>query len=351
MTKLYEQIDGMNPNVTSMSVTVTEGKYAGEQAYLEDGVITWCSDENGFLKAHADALRSFTESGLVTLDGIRVYAELLGKTKKLVICGGGHVSLAVIRMARMIGCDAIVIEDRPMYADLSREAGATEVICETFKTALKQMQGDDDTYFVIVTRGHKHDEECLREIVQKPHAYIGMIGSRRRVAIVKNKLAEEGISKDLLDSIHSPIGLNIGAETPEEIAVAIIAEIIEVKNKVKRNFGYPSEILRAILDPKMENPDGRGRVLSTIVSRQGSAPRGVGAKMLIEADGTCTGTIGGGCVEAEVVTKAREMLATGAEKPVLYRVDLTDEEAEDEGMVCGGTVEILLDVVTGESDG
>ena len=349
MTELYEQIDEMNPNVTSMSVTVTEGKYAGEQAYLEDGTITWCSDENGFLKAHADALRTLTESGLVTLDGVRVYAELLGKTKKLVICGGGHVALAVIRMARMIGCDAIVIEDRPMYADLSREAGATEVLCEAFETALQRIQGDDDTYFVIVTRGHKHDEECLREITQKHHAYIGMIGSRRRVAIVKNKLAAEGISKELLDSIHSPIGLDIGAETPEEIAVAIIAEIIEVKNKIKRNFGYPSEILRAILGPKMENPDGRGRILSTIVSRQGSAPRGVGAKMLIEADGTCTGTIGGGCVEAEVVTKAREMLATGAGKPVLYRVDLTDEEAEDEGMVCGGTVEILLDVVTGET--
>lgn len=98
-----------------------------------------------------------------------------------------------------------------------------------------------------MTRGHRYDQVCLEKIAEKEHAYIGMIGSRRRTTLVKKLLEEQGTDKAVLDAVYTPIGLDIGAETPEEIGVAIIAEIIEVKNKKKRTFGYSKEMVRAIM--------------------------------------------------------------------------------------------------------
>ena len=112
------------------------------------------------------------------------------------------------------------------------------------------MPGSSDTYFVIVTRGHRYDQACLEKIAEKEHAYIGMIGSRRRTTLVKKLLEEQGTDKAVLDAVYTPIGLDIGAETPEEIRVAIMAEIIEVKNKKKRTFGYSKEMVRAIIDTR-----------------------------------------------------------------------------------------------------
>ena len=172
------------------------------------------------------------------------------------------------------------------------------------------------------------------------------MGSKRRVRIVKEKLAEEGIPREVLDAVYTPIGLAIGAETPEEIAVSVMAEIIEVKNQKKRNFGYPKEILDAILgaNPHERPMEGR-KILTTIVTRKGSAPREVGTKMLILPDGRCIGTIGGGCVEADVMRRGREMLLDEDPKPILYHVDLTDDAASEEGMVCGGVLDVLMEVI------
>ena len=160
--------------------------------------------------------------------------------------------------------------------------------------------------------------------------------------IVKQTLLEEGADPEVIEHVYTPIGLNIGAETPEEIAVAILAEIIEVKNKKKkRNGGYSSEILDAILyDEKKEK-----KVLATIVSRMGSAPREVGTKMLVCPDGKCIGSIGGGCAEANILQKALLMLRMEETKAKMHRADMTGSEAEDEGMVCGGVIDVLLEVI------
>ena len=150
---------------------------------------------------------------------------------QLVICGGGYVAIAVVKIGKMTGFSVTVLEDRPLYADYARAAGADTVICDTFENGLAQVAGGKNTFFVVVTRGHRYDKECLEQICEKPAAYVGMIGSRRRVALLKEQLFGQGISKEWLDVLHAPIGLDIGAETPEEIAVAIMAEIIAEKNK------------------------------------------------------------------------------------------------------------------------
>ena len=166
-----------------------------------------------------------------------------------------------------------------------------------------------------------------------------MIGSRRRSAMVKQNLIEKGCDKKVIDEVKSPIGLNIGAETPEEIGVAIMAEIIERKNQNKRVCGYPEDLQEAIRDTAHPGK----KMLATIITRKGSAPRNVGSKMLILEDGGCVGTIGGGCMEAEVLRKARGMMHENNTELKTEYVDMTGDDAEEEGMVCGGTIEVLLE--------
>ena len=344
----YEMIDDANPNHRNVTMTVLEGEYMGEKAVFTNHALSWKESENGFFAAHeAEAKEQETDGRLavVTIAGTRVFREMLGGEKKFVICGGGHVSIPIIQMGLMIGCQVTVLEDRPKFADNARRAGATEVICEPFADGLQKIAGDEDTFFIIVTRGHRYDQTCLESIARKPPAYIGMIGSRRRVKIVKEAIIAGGADPEVVNHVYTPIGLDIDAETPEEIAVAVLAEIIEVKNKRKRGHGYSREIMRAILGAEMLPREERAKVMATIVSRKGSAPRDVGTRMLILPDGTCVGTIGGGCVESDIFQKALLMLRTGETKPQLVSVDMTGEEAEDDGMVCGGIIEVLLEVV------
>ncbi len=336
----YEAISDANINAENRMYTVVDGSFAGEKGILSSGEFTWMSNGSGFIKQHEEVLKGLEDNGLINIDGTGVYSEHLGHEKKAVVCGAGHVSMQIISIAKMMGFHVTVIDDRLKFANDAIAQGADKVIFKEFEDALDEIEGDEDTFFIIVTRGHRYDRECLRLIAQKPHAYIGMMGSRRRVLIVKRDLAEEGISKEVLDAVYTPIGLDIGAETPEEIAVAIMAEIIEVKNRKKRNFGFPRDIMKVLLSDERER-----MVMATIISRMGSAPREVGTRMLIAKDGSIVGTIGGGCIEGSVIAKGRRMLLEEEHKPVVLEVDMSNEAAEDEGMVCGGTVEVLLETV------
>lgn len=322
MNQFYNQLaEKIRENTAEFwSETVLEGSCAGEKHIL--------------VEAPEGSLPS-----VVTEDGISIYRERIGGRKKLYICGGGHVSMPIIRIGKMIGFTVTVLEDRPKFADNARAAGADRVFCEPFGDGLARITGDEDSWFVIVTRGHRYDTECLECILRKRHAYVGMMGSRRRVAIVKDQLHQKGVSRELLDSVHTPIGLKIGAETPEEIAVSIMAEIIQVKNSRDNSGGYSEEMLRGLM-----SEDGRKKTVATIVSRKGSAPRGIGTKMLIYEDGMTVDTIGGGCVESEIIQKALLMMRTGTPEFQICRVDMTMDAAEDEGMVCGGVVEVMLEL-------
>ena len=171
-----------------------------------------------------------------------------------------------------------------------------------------------------------------------------MMGSKRRARIVKERLMGEGFERDAVMGVRSPIGLSIGARTPEEIAVSIMGEIIEVKNG-KENAVFPQELLGDILAlPHEPSLPGR-KALCTIVSKTGSAPRGVGTKMLCTSEGRSLGSIGGGCTEAGVVARAREMFLEENPAPVLMRVELTAEEAAEEGEVCGGVIEVWIEEI------
>jgi xanthine dehydrogenase accessory factor len=160
-------------------------------------------------------------------------------------------------------------------------------------------------------------------------------------------MIEEGFSQDALERLHSPVGLSIGAVTPEEIALSILAEIVQEKRKICPSAGgRPEKRLYADTEPiewlaRGENDDKKA-ALVTVLSTKGSTPREAGAKMAALADGTLIGSIGGGCAEADVARDAREVIRNGGWQ--LKTVDMTDS-AEDDGMLCGGTMELLIESV------
>ena len=269
-----------------------------------------------------------------------VFMEKIGSGKKMVICGAGHVSIALIKVAKMVGFHVTVIDDRPAFCNNARAAGADEVICEPFRQALEAMEDYQEPYFIIVTRGHQYDVDCMHVILGKRHSYIGMMGSKVRVKNLKAGLLEEGYDAALLDSVHMPIGLKIGAMTPEEIAVSIIAEVIECRRTQTEKYCYSSEMQKMLSHPV----EGLKRALATIIVKKGCGPREAGTKMIVLEDGRIIGTIGGGCAEAEVISKARYCMRENI--CLMEHVDMTGREAAENGLVCGGVMDILIQPLT-----
>ena len=333
---LLKQIDKSKENIV---LTIVSGENAGSKLILSDEEILYKGGNESAWDEIVNSLPENKKSQILTINNQKVYFEFLRQSYKAVVCGAGHISMSIIQMCRLLDLPVTVIDDRLTFANNAVAVGADKVICEPFEDALDNIKGDAGTFFIIVTRGHRYDQECLEKIIRKENAYIGMIGSRSRVKKVLEHLEEKGISREELAEVYTPIGLRIGAETPAEIAVSIMAEIIEVKNKKTGLGTYNQELIDFILDEKNNTP----KALVTIVSRRGSSPRDVGTKMIVSKDGTMTGTIGGGCVEADIRQTALSCLDNN--KCKLVKVDMTGQEAEDDGMVCGGIIEIFVEPV------
>lgn len=162
-------------------------------------------------------------------EAIEIMIEVMEAPAWLLVVGAGHIGAALAKMGAMCGFAVAVVDDRPDYANQERIPEADKILCGDFVEMLRSFPIESNTYIVCVTRGHKQDELSLRAVVTSPAAYVGMIGSRRRTSTVLRHLYEEGFPKEALERVHTPIGLDIGAETPEEIAVSILAEIIMVR--------------------------------------------------------------------------------------------------------------------------
>jgi xanthine dehydrogenase accessory factor len=163
-------------------------------------------------------------------DNIRVFINILSSEPKLLICGGGHIAIPLAQFAQRLGYRVTVLDDRPDFAHPSRFPGC-QVIAKDFAEALGEMSLGPSTSAVVVTRGHEHDVDCLLEILKKETAYVGLIGSRRRVRIVLEVLENGGIDRERLKTVFTPIGIPIGAESPDEIALSIVSELVCVRRK------------------------------------------------------------------------------------------------------------------------
>ena len=157
---------------------------------------------------------------------VEVLVEVMEPAPTLLVIGAGHVGRALAEIGALLGMSVAVLDDREDYADPERLPFAERVICGEVSTELDRFAVTPNTYVVLVSRGHTLDEEALRHVVERGAAYVGMIGSQRRTRTVLEHLRREGISSEALGRVFTPIGLDIGAETPAEISVAVLAEII-----------------------------------------------------------------------------------------------------------------------------
>ena len=177
------------------------------------------------------------DTGLVCGGTLEVFIEPILPPALLYVFGAGHVAASLCKVSANAGFDLIVTDDRTSYATKERFPSAREVHALDFDEATKQLDPNESSYIVIVTRGHRDDMRLLRWAVQTRARYIGMIGSKRKVIGIFKTLQEEGVPAHLFDRVHAPIGLDIGAVTPEEIAVAITAELIAFRRHA--NAGLP----------------------------------------------------------------------------------------------------------------
>ena len=175
------------------------------------------------------------DTGLVCGGTLEVFIEPVLPPALLYIFGAGHVAYNLYKVARIAGFDVTVVDDRESYANSGRFPDAREVIADDFDRVTQGLQVPESAYVVIVTRGHRDDMKILRWAVNLNLRYLGMIGSKRKTIAIYRELEQEGIPAQKFKSVHAPVGLEIGAVTPEEIAVAIVAEMIAVRRRAETN--------------------------------------------------------------------------------------------------------------------
>lgn len=239
------RVEGSTPrHETAKMIIFEDGTFKGtigggilEKKVIEESVLLIKKGESKVLKYNLDLKK---EKSLPAICGgeVEVFVEIYKKRPKLVLVGGGHVNQAVYNFARFLEFDIAVIDDREEWANESR-FGNAQIIVDSIPKALEEYPTDESSFIVIATRGHAFDKEALRVAIRKKARYVGMIGSRNKVKETFEALRQEGFSEEELNRVYSPIGLDIGAETPEEIAVSILAEILMVKNNVK---GHPLKL-------------------------------------------------------------------------------------------------------------
>ena len=197
------------------------------------------------------------DTGLVCGGTLEIYLEPILPVQTLYLFGAGHVSVNVYRVARMAGFEVVVVDDRESYANRERFPEARDVYAGDFEQLMSQLAPNHSSYLVIVTRGHRDDMRVLRWAVEAPAKYIGMIGSERKIIAIYRQLEKEGISAEKLARVYAPIGIDIGAITPEEIAVAIVAEMIAVRRGVTSASHKRSRKALELLDSQSQQLSGR----------------------------------------------------------------------------------------------
>lgn len=282
------------------------------------------------------------------LDGV-TYVRNFRPQERLILLGGGHIAQPLCRYGAELGFAVTVVDDRPSFANHTRFPEAAEVVCDAFGEALRSLRIQASDYVAVITRGHRYDADCLRSILGGTFPkYLGMIGSKRRVLGLFQLLQDEGIPVALLEKIHAPIGLSINALTTQEIAISIAAELIQCRRQsTPRRSGSTILTAEDIDLPLLEAlAYGREpRALMVVLQTSGSTPVKSGAMMVVDRSLRTVGTIGGGCSEHAVLMEAYRLAGTTQSRCV--PVDLSNDVAESEGMVCGGRMQVLIQGIGG----
>ena len=225
-----DALEALGHRQRGLLVTIISGAEAGTTRWL-------CANATDNGENASPELSTFLNQETAgTLDlhdqGHELYIEPISPPPRMLIVGGGHVGQAIAQQATWLGFELTVLDDRAQFAIADRFPNGTKVICGTIRREVERFSKEPDTYIVLVSKGHKPDAEALEGCIHSEPAYIGMIGSRRKTALLRKHFVESGLAtEDQFDRIHAPIGLNIGAVTVEEIATSVMAQVIAVRRK------------------------------------------------------------------------------------------------------------------------
>lgn len=171
-----------------------------------------------------------------------VFIKVFVPNEKLILVGGGHVSLKLYELAKMMGFYTVIFDDREEFCNKDRFPNSDELVQGDINIKLSKYNIDENCYIVIVTRGHEFDEIALKNVLDREAKYIGMIGSKNKTKHIMEKLISEGYPNEKLDKVYAPIGIGLGGQTPEEVAFSIMSEILLIKNKGK--LSHMKEIMK-----------------------------------------------------------------------------------------------------------
>ena len=297
---------------------VTEGYLKPLREKYPDKKITVLPRHDGTLyqRAIASLLRNEQDVSLIR-------EEWFCPQPKLILCGGGHVSREVAAFAHRLDFSVTVVDNRADAVTRERFPTAERLICDSYENLSNYLE--PDACYVVVTPDHKADLQCVSTILPTRYRYLGMIGSRKKVASTFENLSNGGFSQEQISNIFAPIGLPIGAVTPAEIALSILSQIIQEKNKT-----HAASADKALLEVKEPG------MLCVITEKHGSAPRGVGSMMFVGQD-KVLGSIGGGEPEYLAIRHAKE-------NPFCDRKEyaLNNTAANGLDMICGGRIKVLF---------
>lgn len=228
---------GSTPGKEMMKMLVRrDGSFAGTvgggclEAEVLEAALESMRDERSRMLEFSLNERDYPDSGLLCGGKVEVFVEPIVEPR-LYVFGGGHISGAIARIARMVGFHVTVGDDREAFTSSERHPDAHERVCAGFDEQARRLAPAEDGFLVIVTRGHEGDADCLRALYEtdcRPR-YLGMIGSRAKKAQVFAKLEEQGVSREFLETVRTPMGVPIGSRSHEEIAVSVVAEMIRVR--------------------------------------------------------------------------------------------------------------------------
>ena len=338
--KFYQALmNELKNNGRAVSAVLLDNKYQGSHMMLTEdkdkGYLSMVDSLDSFWAEEMEKIRGIRSTGIYETSLGRMFVEITEASPHLIILGGGHVSLSMAKIGKLLDFHVTVYDDREEFATPARFPEADEVISESYDNLFEKVHEYENSYYVIITRGHVGDKACLKNILNSTYKYVGMIGSKSKVGLTMDSLREEGVAEEKLSEIYAPIGLDLGGQLPSEIAVSIAAEIIKVKNRNKATL-VESSIMNHILNAE----EGPRFVLATIIEKNGSSPRDIGSMMILKDDGTIIGSIGGGNVEYQALLEMRNLKET-----VLREYVLSNAEGATLGMICGGNIKVLLEIL------
>ena len=284
-----------------------------------------------------------------TADG-EEYLRSFHPPERLILLGCGNIGQELCRYAADLGFTVTAVDERPAFANRTLMPDAAEILCSDCPDAIRRLQITERDYVCVITRGHRFDADCLREILPGAYPrYLGMIGSKRRVALLMKQLDSEGFGPDALKRIHAPIGISINALTVKEIAISIVAELIQCRRAGLDRRSKETRLTAEDIDLRLLEfltCDETPKALLLVYETSGSTPVKSGAMMAVDKVGRTVGTIGGGCGEGAVLKDAYRIIGSGTQCTVT--VDMSNDIAEEEGMVCGGEMKVLIADVSPE---